>query len=130
MRPVILITPDDAFEPEVYRPLFLVKRSYTTAVAGAGGLAVMPVKITTLVGAQEIDVILATKEQFEKYEDMDAFLPMDELLTEEQKEAYGDRVGEHSIRIEDSEKLDEFGLAPGEETYLAVFVYTEHIDYA
>lgn len=44
MRPVILITPDDAFEPEVCRPLYLVKRSYTTAVAGAGGLAVMPVE--------------------------------------------------------------------------------------
>lgn len=44
MRPVILISPDDAFEPDVCRPLFMVKRSYTTAVSGAGGLAVMPVE--------------------------------------------------------------------------------------
>lgn len=44
MRPVILITPDDAFEPEVFRPLYSLKRSYATAVLGAGGLAVMPVE--------------------------------------------------------------------------------------
>lgn len=87
-------------------------------------------KITTLVGAQEIDVILATEDQFEKYKEMDAFLPMDELLTEEQKSAYGDRVSDYGIRVESSSKLDEFGVTPGEDVYLAVLVYTEHVDYA
>lgn len=87
-------------------------------------------KITTLVGAQEIDVLLATEDQFEKYKEMDAFLPMDELLTEEQKSAYGDRVSDYGIRIESSSKLDEFGVTPGEDVYLAVLVYTEHVDYA
>ncbi len=115
-------------DDDKYHEISIDTSMYFMGDEGSDYTSVM--KITTLVGAQEIDVILATKEQFEKYEDMDAFLPMDELLTEEQKEAYGDRVGEHSIRIADSEKLDEFGLAPGEETYLAVFVYTEHIDYA
>lgn len=87
-------------------------------------------KITTLVGAQEIDVILATEDQFGKYKEMDAFLPMDELLTEEQKSAYGDRVSDYGIRVESSSKLDEFGMTPGEDVYLAVLVYTEHVDYA
>lgn len=87
-------------------------------------------KITTLVGAQEIDVILATEDQFEKYKEMDAFLPMDELLTEEQKSAYGDRVSDYGIRVESSSKLEEFGVTPGEDVYLAVLVYTEHVDYA
>ena len=87
-------------------------------------------KITTLVGAQEIDVVLANEDQFQKYQKMDAFLPMGELLTEEQKSAYGDRVSDYGIRITESGKLDEFGVAPGEDTYLAVFVYSEHVDYA
>lgn len=87
-------------------------------------------KLTTLVGANEIDAMLSTKEQYESYLQNDAFIPMDELLTEEQKEAYGDAVEEYAIRITDSEKLEEFGLTPGTETYLAVFIYTEHVDNA
>lgn len=43
MKPMILISPDDAYDQESHRPLYLSKRSYTTAISGAGGLAVMPV---------------------------------------------------------------------------------------
>ena len=62
--------------------------------------------------------------------ELDAFIPMDELLTEEQIEMYGDDVGEYAIHVRSSEKLEEFGMTPGEDAYLAVFVYTEQIDNA
>ena len=84
-------------------------------------------KFTTLIGAREIDAVIATKEQFDKYMELDAFIPMDELLTEEQIEMYGDDVGEYAIHVRSSEKLEEFGMTPGEDAYLAVFVYTEQI---
>ena len=77
-------------------------------------------KLTTLIGASSLDVILATEGQFEHYQDEEAFISMDELLTEEQKEAYGDRVSEYGIRISDSEKLKEYDV------YLAVFAYTKY----
>ena len=88
------------------------------------------IKLTTMVGAQEIDVFIATKEQFEKYDEMDAFVPMDELLTPEQIEYFGDDVSETCLHFTESEKLEEFGLLPGNDYYLCVFVYTEHLDYA
>lgn len=87
-------------------------------------------KFTTLIGAREIDAVIATKEQFDKYMELDAFIPMDELLTEEQIEMYGDDVGEYAIHIRSSEKLEEFGITTGDDAYLAVFVYTEQIDNA
>ena len=61
---------------------------------------------------------------------MDAFVPMDELLTEEQLEAYGDDVSEYGIHVKSSSKLEEFGMTPGEDAYLAVFTYSENIDNA
>ena len=87
-------------------------------------------KFTTLIGAREVDAVIATKEEFESYVEMDAFVPMEELLTEEQMEMYGDSVSEYGIHVTSSSKLEEFGLTPGEDVYLAVFTYSEHIDNA
>ena len=44
MKPLILVSPDDAYDPESHRPLYLIKRSYSTALAGAGAMPVMPVE--------------------------------------------------------------------------------------
>ena len=65
-------------------------------------------KLTTLIGAQELDVLVAPEEQFNHYTEMEAFFPMDEILTEEEKEAYGDAVTEYGICIGNTEKLQEF----------------------
>lgn len=81
MRPIILVSPDDAFEPDVCRPLFMVKRSYTTAISGAGGLAVMPVEAKQCVEYAEIaDGLLLTDDvqsinpgQFGELFDKDAY---------------------------------------------------------
>ena len=81
MRPIILVSPDDAFEPDVCRPLFMVKRSYTTAVSGAGGLAVMPVEPKQCLDYAEIaDGLLLTDDvqsinpgQFGELFDKDAY---------------------------------------------------------
>lgn len=86
--------------------------------------------LSTLVGAQEIDVIVMTKEMHDQYVLQDAFIPMDELLTEEQKEAYGDRVSEYGIHIPSNEKLAQYQIWPGDDAYLSVFVYTEQVENA
>ena len=39
---MILITGEDEFDPKSHNPFYLIKRSYGTAIAGAGGTAVMP----------------------------------------------------------------------------------------
>ena len=87
-------------------------------------------KLTTLIGAQELDAMVCDERQYEKYADLDAFIPMDEILTQEQMEAYGDDVEEYGIRVDGSEKLQEFGLDVNQPGYLAVFAYSEHVDNA
>ena len=44
MRPIITVSPDEAMDRETHRPLWLVKRSYALAIAGAGGSPIMAVE--------------------------------------------------------------------------------------
>lgn len=87
-------------------------------------------KLTTLIGAQELDVMIAPKDQFEHYSDIEAFYPMKEILTEEQMEKYGDAVTEYGIRIGENKKLEQFQMTVGEEAYLAVFINTKNLENA
>lgn len=41
MKPLILLTGEDEFDPKSHNPFYLIKRSYGNAVAGAGGTAIM-----------------------------------------------------------------------------------------
>ncbi|MGN0265632.1 MAG: hypothetical protein ACI4DX_14900 [Oliverpabstia sp.] len=111
-------------DEDPYHEIAIDSSLYFTGDDNADYTSVM--KLTTLIGASSLDVILATEGQFERYQDEEAFISMDELLTEEQKEAYGDRVSEYGIRLSDSEKLKEYGLNSGEDVYLAVFAYTKY----
>ena len=44
MKPLILVSPDDAWDKETHRPLYLVKRSYSLALSGAGAVPYMAVE--------------------------------------------------------------------------------------
>ena len=88
------------------------------------------IKLSTMIGAQEIDVFIANKEEYDKYNKMDAFIPMDQLLTPEQIKDFGADVGENYLHFTESEKLQKYGLFPGNDYYLAIFVYSEQIEYA
>jgi putative glutamine amidotransferase len=41
LKPLILLTGEDEFDPKSHNPFYLIKRSYGNAVAGAGGTAIM-----------------------------------------------------------------------------------------
>ncbi len=43
-KPLILITPDETVDPVMHRPFYLLKRSYETAVAGAGATPICPLE--------------------------------------------------------------------------------------
>lgn len=87
-------------------------------------------KLTTLIGAQELDAMIAPKEQIDHYAQMEAFHPMDEILTQEEMEKYGDRVTEYGIHIGETEKMKEFSMTTGSDSYVAVFVNTDNLDNA
>ena len=59
-------------------------------------------KFTTLIGAREVDAVIATKEEFESYVEMDAFVPMEELLTEEEyRDFLTEYLGYLTVKVAD-----------------------------
>lgn len=90
----------------------------------------MVMKLSTIIGAQQVDVLIAPEYKFQEYVEQEAFLPMKELLTEEQQEMYQDVLTEYGICVKDSEVLKEQGMILTEDAYLGVLVYTENLDEA
>ncbi len=115
-------------DDDKYHEIVLDSSMYFTGDESADMTSVM--KLTTLIGAQELDAMICEQSQYDKYVDLDAFVPMDELLTQEQIQAYGDDVLEYAVRVDGSEKLQAYGLGVNQPAYLAVFVNSEHQDTA
>lgn len=88
------------------------------------------VKMDTLTAGQELDAMVATKGQYEKYRDRQMLVPVEELLTPEQIQQYGEDVVPYGIRVDQWEKWNNFKFQFDQEMYLVVFNYTEHLDTA
>lgn len=111
-------------DEDTYHEIMIDSGMYFSGDEGQDYTSVM--KLTTLIGASELEAMIAPTDQYENYRDMDAFMPMKEVLTEEQMEAYGEDVGEYGLKVTDSEILKKYGMTSGEEVWLSVFVNTKH----
>lgn len=111
-----------------YHKITLDTSMFFTGVDTQDTTSVM--KLTTLIGAQELDAMICTEDQYEKYADMDAFVPVEDLLTAEQLEMIGADAEEYGIRVDGSDKLQEFGMDNNTPAYVAVFAYSEHLENA
>ena len=88
----------------------------------------MVMKLSTIIGAQQVDVLIAPEYKFQEYVEQDGFYPMSELLTDEQQEAYKDDLTEYGLHVGDSKVLQSFGV--DEDSYMGVLVYSDHLDEA
>jgi hypothetical protein len=88
----------------------------------------MVMKLSTIIGAQQVDVLIAPEYKFQEYAEQDGFYPMSELLTDEQQEAYKDDLTEYGLHVGDSKVLQSFGV--DEDSYMGVLVYSDHLDEA
>lgn len=61
----------------------------------------MVMKLSTIIGAQQVDVLIAPEYKFQEYVDQGGFYPMSELLTDEQQEAYKDQLTEYGLKVGD-----------------------------
>lgn len=113
-------------DEDKYHEIMLDSSMYLTGDVQADYNTTM--KLSTMIGAHEIEVMIAPKSEFEKYKEMEAYMPLKELLTKEQIEAYGDDLSEYGLHVGGSSKLEEFGMAAGDDAYLAVFMYAKNID--
>lgn len=64
----------------------------------------MVMKLSTIIGAQQVDVLIAPEYKFQEYAEQDGFYPMSEL-TDEQQEAYKDDLTEYGLHVGDSKVL-------------------------
>ena len=88
----------------------------------------MVMKLSTIIGAQQVDVLIAPEYKFQEYVEQDGFYPMSELLTDEQQEAYKDDLTEYGLHVGDNKVLQSFGV--DEDSYMGVLVYSDHLDEA
>ena len=84
-------------------------------------------KLTTLVAAGTVDVLICPKENYEMYTGEESVVyQMSDLMGEAFVAEHADICMEDAILIEDNAVLEKYGLLPEEPAYLIVFQYTKH----
>lgn len=87
-------------------------------------------KLSTVIAAGELDVMICDKITYEHYAKQNLFWPMEELLTEQEIQAYGDSVEQYAIRLENSTVLKEMEIVAYEPVYVAVLWSSQQTDNA
>lgn len=85
--------------------------------------------LTTLIGAEAVDVLVCPKEIYESYSDQDGFLNIEEVLGEK---VYGDgdtAVGD-ALVLKDDNILKTEDMIPYDDAYVAIPVTTQHQEMA
>lgn len=84
-------------------------------------------KLTTLVAAGTVDVLICPKENYEMYTGEEGVVyQISDLMGEEFVAEHADICMENAILIKDNVVLEKYGLLPEEPAYLIVFQYTKH----
>ncbi len=81
------------------------------------------------IAGKAVHVMIVPKFQMERYEDLDILIKMEDVLTEEQRDAYSYNVHEYGLKVSDNKTLGELGCFPGEDAYLIVLGYVEDLTY-
>lgn len=87
-------------------------------------------KLSTVVTAGELDMMICDKTTYEYYAKQAMFRPMEELLTGEEREAYGDSMEQYAIRLNNSAALKEMNIVAYEPVYAAVIMSSKQVDNA
>lgn len=88
------------------------------------------IKLSALVGATTVDVIISPKDVYELYneEEDGALIPISELMGEEFVAEHPDICRKDAILLEDNPVLEKYGLSIEEPVYLFAFDYSGHPD--
>lgn len=90
------------------------------------------VKLTTLLGAGTVDVLIGPKDIYEAYaeqeEGEEVLYRISDVMGEEFVKEHEDICMEEAIRVDNNAVLEKYGLTTGEPAYLMVFQYSEHLE--
>lgn len=81
------------------------------------------------IASKEVQVLIVPEFQMERYVNLNTLLQMDEVLTAEQIQAYGENVSEYGLKVSENKTLGELGCFPGKDAYMVVLSYVEDLTY-
>ena len=96
-----------------------------TNIPDDGGGMMSTTALTTLMGADAIDVLVCPADVYEDYDGHDGFFNMKEILGEKAEE-YGDAVLENGVRLKAGNILEKEQMTAYEEIYVAIPVNSQN----
>lgn len=96
-----------------------------TNIPDDGGGMMSTTALTTLMGADAIDVLVCPADVYEDYDGHDGFFNMKEILGEK-AEDYGDAVLENGVRLKAGNILEKEQMTAYEEIYVAIPVNSQN----
>lgn len=100
-----------------------------TNIPDDGGGMASTTALTTLIGAEAVDVLVCPESVYESYAKEGGFLDMKESLGDNAAE-YGDTVIDYGVRLGTGSILEEEGLTGYEEIYVAIPVNSQNPEMA
>ncbi len=94
-----------------------------------GGAVTSTTALTTLMGAEAVDVLVCPKRVYDEYASVNGFLDMEEVLGEKASE-YGEAVADDGVRLTDGNILEKEGMTSYDEIYAAVPVNSQNPEMA
>lgn len=89
------------------------------------GGATSKTALTTLMGANAVDVLVCSESVFEEYAGQDGFLDMKEFLGEKEAD-YGGAVGDYGVLLESGNILEQEAMTSYDKIYVAVPVNSQN----
>ncbi|MDE7038301.1 MAG: hypothetical protein K2O98_10210, partial [Lachnospiraceae bacterium] len=90
-----------------------------TNIPDDGGGMTSTTALTTLMGAESVDVLICPKRVFEDYDSYDGFLNMRDVLGDKAS-GYGDSVLDNGVRLKAGNILEKEAMTAYDEIYAAI----------
>ncbi len=81
------------------------------------------------IASKAVHVLIVPGFQMERYAELGTLIQMEDILTDQQIQDYGENVSEYGLKIPDNKTLGKLGCFPGEDAYMVVLSYVEDLTY-
>ncbi len=82
------------------------------------------------IASKEVQVLIVPEFQLERYVNLGTLIKMEDVLSEEQMQSYGEYVTqEYGLKVSNNKTLGRLGCFPGEDAYMVVISYVEDFTY-
>ncbi len=81
------------------------------------------------IAGKSVHAMIVPGFQMERYVNLDTLIKMEDVLSAEQIQAYGENVYEYGLKVPNNKTLSGLGCYPGEDAYLIVLSYVEDLTY-